>query len=48
MQVELATLSQLSRIEDLAVRHLGLRPPHMPQVIYVYPGQPIAGSGRER
>lgn len=48
MRVELATLSQLSRIEDLAVRRLGLRPPQIPQVIYVYPGQPIAGSGRER
>ena len=48
LQVELATLSQLSRIEDIAVQRLGLRPPQVSQVIYVYPGQPIAGAGRER
>ena len=48
LQVELATLSQLSRIEDIAVRQLGLRHPAVSQVVYVYPGQPIAGSGRER
>jgi cell division protein FtsL len=48
LQVELATLSQLSRIEDIAIRRLGLRHPAVSQVVYVYPGQPIADSGRER
>jgi cell division protein FtsL len=48
LQVELATLSQLSRIEDIAVRQLGLWHPTVSQVVYVYPGQPIAGSGRTR
>lgn len=48
LKVELATLSQFSRIEDIAVRQLGLHYPAVSQVVYVYPEQPIAGPGRER
>lgn len=48
LQVELGSLRQLRRIEDIAVQHLGLRPPQAAQVIYVRPGQqPVAGRKRE-
>ena len=39
LQVELATLRQLSRIERIAVRRLNMGPPQLSQVIYVGPGQ---------
>jgi len=39
LQVELGSLHQLRRIEDIAAQHLGLRPPQAAQVIYVRPGQ---------
>jgi cell division protein FtsL len=35
LQVELATLRRLSRIEEIAVRRLGMRPPQLSQVIYI-------------
>ena len=48
LQVELGSLRQLRRIEDIAAQHLGLRPPQAAQVIYVRPGQqPVAGQRRE-
>ena len=37
LQVELATLRQLSRIERIAVQRLGMQPPQVSQVIYVHP-----------
>src|SRR5205085_2017971 len=39
LQVELSSLRQLRRIEDIAAQHLGLRPPQATQVIYVRSGQ---------
>lgn len=39
LQVELATLQQLSRIERIAVQRLHMGPPQLSQVIYVRPGQ---------
>lgn len=48
LQVELGSLRQLRRIEDIAAKHLGLRPPQAAQVIYVRPGQPhVVGQRRE-
>jgi cell division protein FtsL len=40
--VERATLRQPSRIEEIAVRRLGMQAPKISQVIYVRPGQHIA------
>ena len=48
LQVELGSLRQLRRIEDIAAQHLGLRPPQAAQVIYVRPGQQhVVGNRRE-
>src|SRR5262245_63047404 len=48
LQVELGSLRQLRRIEDIAAQHLGLRPPQAAQVIYVRPGQQhVVGHRRE-
>src|SRR5215470_8103754 len=48
LQVELGSLRQLRRIEDIAAQHLGLRPPQATQVIYVRPGQQhVVGQRRE-
>ena len=48
LQVELGSLHQLRRIEDIAAQHLGLRPPQAAQVIYVRPGQQhVVGQRRE-
>ena len=47
LQVELGSLRQLRRIEDIAAQHLGLRPPQAAQVIYVRPGQQH-GVGQRR
>jgi len=46
LHVELGSLRQLRRIEDIAAQHLGLRPPQAAQVIYVRPGQQV-GQRRE-
>ena len=46
LQVELGSLHQLRRIEDIAAQHLGLRPPQAAQVIYVRPGQQHVGGQR--
>src|SRR5215471_16334773 len=46
LQVELGSLRQLRRIEDIAARHLGLRPPLASQMIYVRPGQQHVVSQR--
>lgn len=48
LQVERATLRKLSRIEDIAIRRLGMQAPNVSQVIYVRSGQHIAAPGRER
>jgi cell division protein FtsL len=48
LQVERATLRQPARIEELALRRLGMQAPKISQVIYVRPGQQIADPGRER
>ena len=37
LRLELVSLSQLSRIEKIATRYLGLRPPESTQIIYVRP-----------
>lgn len=47
VQVEIASLRQLRRIEEIASQHLGLRTPQPNQVIRVQPGQPIVGRRRE-
>jgi cell division protein FtsL len=47
LQVEISSLRQLRRIEDIAAQHLGLRPPQAPQVIYVRSGQQTAGQRRQ-
>ena len=48
LQVELGSLRQLRRIEDIAAQHLKLRPPQAAQVIYVRPGQqPVVSQRRE-
>src|SRR5262252_10109549 len=45
LQVELSSLRQLRRIEEIATQHLGLRPPQGTQVIYVRSGQQtVAGQ----
>ena len=46
LQVELGSLRQLRRIEDIAAQHLGLRPPQATQVIYVRSGQQVVGQRR--
>src|SRR5262249_14595152 len=46
LQVELSSLRQLRRIEDIATQHLGLRPPQAAQVIYVRSGQQTVGQRR--
>jgi cell division protein FtsL len=47
LQVELGSLRQLRRIEEIAAQHLGLRPPQATQVIYVRSGQHVVGQRRE-
>ena len=46
LQVELSSLRQLRRIEDIATQYLGLRPPQATQVIYVRSGQQAVGQRR--
>jgi cell division protein FtsL len=46
LQVELGSLRQLRRIEEIAAQHLGLRPPQATQMIYVRPGQQAVGQRR--
>ena len=48
LQVELATLRQLSRIERIAVQRLGMRPPQLSQVIYVHPDQDGVEAEKKR
>jgi cell division protein FtsL len=48
LQVERATLRQLPRIEEIAIRRLGMHAPKISQVIYVRPGQHIPDPGRGR
>jgi cell division protein FtsL len=47
LQVELGSLRQLRRIEEIAAQHLGLRPPQATQVIYVRSEQQGVGQRRE-
>jgi len=46
LQVELSSLRQLRRIEDIAAQHLGLRPPQAKQVFLVRSGQQAVGQRR--
>jgi cell division protein FtsL len=46
LQVELGSLRQLRRLEEIAAQHLGLRPPQATQMIYVRPGQQAVGQRR--
>jgi cell division protein FtsL len=46
LQVELGSLRQLRRLEEIAAQHLGLRPPQASQMIYVRPGQQAVGQRR--
>lgn len=46
LQVELSSLRQLRRIEDIAAQHLGLRPPQAKQVFFVRSGQQAVGQRR--
>ena len=46
LQVELGSLRQLRRIEEIAAQHLGLRPPQATQMIYVRPEQQAVGQRR--
>jgi cell division protein FtsL len=46
--VERATLRQPARIEEIAVRRLGMQAPKISQVIYVRPGQLITSPERAR
>ena len=46
--VERATLCQPSRIEEIAVRRLGMQAPKLSQVIYVRPGQHITSPESAR
>jgi cell division protein FtsL len=46
LQVELGSLRQLRRLEEIAAQHLGLRPPQATQMIYVRPGQQAGGQRR--
>lgn len=46
--VERATLRQPSRIEEIAMRRLGMQAPKVSQVIYVRPGQHITSPERAR
>ena len=46
LQVELSSLRQLRRIEDIAAQHLGLRAPQANQMIYVRSGQQAVGQRR--
>jgi cell division protein FtsL len=48
LRVELATLRQLSRIEEIAVRRLHMQTPQTSQIIYVHPGQDIIEPGGGR
>jgi cell division protein FtsL len=48
LQIERATLRQPARLEDIAVRSLGMQRPHVSQVIYVRPSQQTVSPGRER
>ncbi len=48
LQVELASLSRLSRIERIAVQKLGMRSPKLSQVVYIHAGWEIRGVGNKR
>jgi cell division protein FtsL len=47
LQVELATLRRLSRIEKIARQRLGMRSPQVSQIVYVHPGGRLVVSGRQ-
>src|SRR5262245_49972421 len=48
LQIERATLRQPARIEEIALRSLGMQRPNVSQVIYVRPTQQTVTPGRER
>lgn len=45
LRVELATLRQLSRIEDIAMQRLNMHRPHTSQIVYVRSEQNGAAAG---
>jgi cell division protein FtsL len=46
LQVELASLRRLDRIEQLAMQQLGMKPPQLSQVIYLRQGQGTVSARR--
>lgn len=48
LQVELASLRRLDRIEQLAIQQLGMRPPQLSQVIYLRQKQETVSSVARR
>ena len=48
LQVERATLRHPSRIEDIALRSLGMQRPSVAQMVYVRTTQQTVTAGRER
>lgn len=48
LQVELASLRRLDRIEQLAMQQLGMKPPQLSQVIYLRQRQETASASARR
>jgi len=48
LQVELASLRRLDRIEQLAVQQLGMKPPQLSQVIYLRQRQETVSASARR
>jgi len=48
LQVELASLRRLDRIEQLAIQQLGMKPPQLSQVIYLRQRQETASASARR
>jgi cell division protein FtsL len=48
LQVELASLRRLDRIEQLAMQQLGMKPPKLSQVIYLRQRQETASASARR
>lgn len=48
LQVEYATLRRLSRIEKVAKQRLGMRSPHVSQIVYIRPDGQLVASGERQ
>jgi cell division protein FtsL len=48
LQVELASLRRLDRIEQLAMQQLGMKPPQLSQVIYLRQRQETVSASARR